>query len=257
MDWKEIDRIRVPGFAMSRRGYDRHEVDRFLNRLADWLETDAPNEIGQMAVTRKLELVGKSASHILLTTEQESEEMKRRAQEEGAKIREDAQASSRATRSAADDYAKKTRAKAEEDARRTTDAATATAAKTVEAGEQRREAIEAVVSELTQRRDETLRELERLQGESRSSMSHYGPGGPWAIPWSIVQCESGGYNHPPNWAGASGYYQIIPATWSGFGGQGPHAYLASKAEQDRVAARIWRGRAGAHNWDCAYIVGLL
>jgi peptidoglycan hydrolase CwlO-like protein len=101
------------------------------------------------------------------------------------------------------------------------------------------------------------RELERLQGEDSASMSHHGPGGPWAIPWAIVQCESGGYNHPPNWAGASGYYQIIPPTWSGFGGRGPAAYLAPKSEQDRVATRIWNGGAGARNWDCAYIVGIL
>ena len=101
------------------------------------------------------------------------------------------------------------------------------------------------------------RELSRLRDEQSEGMSHYGPGGAWAIPWAIVQCESGGYNHPPNWAGASGYYQIIPSTWSGFGGRGPHAYLASKAEQDRVATRIWNGGAGARNWDCAYIVGML
>jgi DivIVA domain-containing protein len=177
VDWKEIDRIRVPGFAMARRGYDRHEVDRFLNRLADWLETDAPNEIGQMAVTRKLELVGKSASHILLTTEQESEEMKRRAKEESAQVREDAQAASRQTRGAADEYAKKTRAKAEEDARRIADNAAASATKTVEAGERRREAIEAVVAELTERRDQTLRELERLQGELGTTIGKH-RGGP-------------------------------------------------------------------------------
>ena len=36
-----------------------------------------------------------------------------------------------------------------------------------------------------------------------------GPGGPWAIPWPIVQCESGGQNLPPNYAGASGYYQFM------------------------------------------------
>jgi peptidoglycan hydrolase CwlO-like protein len=101
------------------------------------------------------------------------------------------------------------------------------------------------------------KELERLQGEQSAGMSHYGPGGPWAIPWAIVQCESGGFNHPPNWAGASGYYQIIPATWSGFGGSGPAAYLAPKSEQDRVAARIWDNGNGARNWDCAYIVGIL
>jgi peptidoglycan hydrolase CwlO-like protein len=101
------------------------------------------------------------------------------------------------------------------------------------------------------------KELSRLQGEQNQAMSHVGPGGPWAIPWAIVQCESGGYNHPPNWAGASGYYQIIPSTWSGFGGQGPAAYLASKAEQDRVATLIWDNGRGASNWDCAYIVGIL
>jgi peptidoglycan hydrolase CwlO-like protein len=101
------------------------------------------------------------------------------------------------------------------------------------------------------------RELARLQSEQNAGMSHYGPGGPWAIPWAIVQCESGGVNHPPNWAGASGYYQIIPSTWSGFGGQGPAAYLASKGEQDRVATLIWDNGRGARNWDCAYIVGIL
>src|SRR5215207_2474969 len=50
VDWKDIDRIRVPGFALARRGYDKHKVDRFLGRLADWLETDAAREIGEAAV---------------------------------------------------------------------------------------------------------------------------------------------------------------------------------------------------------------
>jgi septal ring factor EnvC (AmiA/AmiB activator) len=83
-----------------------------------------------------------------------------------------------------------------------------------------------------------------------------GPNGGWAIPYAIVLCESGGQNLPPNSAGASGYYQIIPSTWSSFGGTGPAAYLASKAEQDAVATRIWNGGAGASNWVCASIVGI-
>jgi septal ring factor EnvC (AmiA/AmiB activator) len=83
-----------------------------------------------------------------------------------------------------------------------------------------------------------------------------GPSGGWAIPYAIVLCESGGQNLPPNSAGASGYYQIMPATWKGAGGTGPAAYLASKAEQDAVAARIWNGGAGASNWVCAGIVGI-
>jgi peptidoglycan hydrolase CwlO-like protein len=77
------------------------------------------------------------------------------------------------------------------------------------------------------------------------------PGGPWAIPWPIVQCESGGQNLPPNRAGASGYYQMLPDTWRGLGGSTPHAYQAGKAEQDRLAARLWAGGAGAHNWVCS------
>ena len=83
-----------------------------------------------------------------------------------------------------------------------------------------------------------------------------GSSGGWVIPYAIVLCESGGQNLPPNSAGASGYYQIIPSTWRLFGGAGPAAYLTSKAEQDAVATRIWNGGAGASNWVCAGIVGI-
>jgi len=100
------------------------------------------------------------------------------------------------------------------------------------------------------------RALDRLIAERRraAEVAAAGPGGPWAIPWPIVQCESGGQNLPPNGAGASGYYQMLPATWKGLGGSTPHAYLASKAEQDRLAAALWAGGAGAHNWVCAGLV---
>jgi septal ring factor EnvC (AmiA/AmiB activator) len=82
------------------------------------------------------------------------------------------------------------------------------------------------------------------------------PSGGWAIPYPIVLCESGGQDLPPNSAGASGYYQIIPSTWRGFGGTGPAAYLAPKSEQDAIAAKIWNNGAGASNWTCAGIVGI-
>ena len=38
----------------------------------------------------------------------------------------------------------------------------------------------------------------------------------------------------------------MQATWKGLGGSTPHAYQASKAEQDRLAARLWAGGAGRH-----------
>jgi hypothetical protein len=97
---------------------------------------------------------------------------------------------------------------------------------------------------------------QQSSGSGASSGPALGPSGGWAIPYSIVLCESGGQNLPPNSAGASGYYQIIPSTWTGFGGTGPAAYLASKAEQDAVASRIWNGGAGASDWVCAGIVGI-
>jgi septal ring factor EnvC (AmiA/AmiB activator) len=105
-----------------------------------------------------------------------------------------------------------------------------------------------------------VRERERAAAEAasaaptRASGPSPGPGGPWAIPWPIVQCESGGQNLTPNAAGASGYYQMMPDTWAGLGGSTPHAYQASKAEQDRLAARLWAGGRGARNWVCAALV---
>jgi peptidoglycan hydrolase CwlO-like protein len=95
--------------------------------------------------------------------------------------------------------------------------------------------------------------LSAQQGPAPTAL---GPSGGWVIPYAIVLCESGGQNLPPNSAGASGYYQIIPSTWRLFGGSGPAAYLASKSEQDAVASRIWNGGAGASNWVCAGIVGI-
>ena len=100
------------------------------------------------------------------------------------------------------------------------------------------------------------RSLDRLLAQRARALHAVGPGGPWSIPWPVVQCESGGQNLPPNFAGASGYYQFMPATWRGLGGSTPHAYLAPKTEQDRLAARLWAGGDGAHNWVCAELVGI-
>ena len=98
-------------------------------------------------------------------------------------------------------------------------------------------------------------ELSRLLAAQARAAASPGPGGPWSIPWPIVECESGGQNLPPNSAGASGYYQMLPSTWHGLGGSTPQAYQASKAEQDRLAAQLWAGGAGARNWVCASLVG--
>jgi peptidoglycan hydrolase-like protein with peptidoglycan-binding domain len=71
----------------------------------------------------------------------------------------------------------------------------------------------------------------------------------YAIPASIVMCESGG-----NWGavnpttGAGGAYQIMPSTWAAYGGTGM-PQDASPAEQSAIAAKIWAS-SGPGAWSC-------
>ena len=75
-------------------------------------------------------------------------------------------------------------------------------------------------------------------------------GGPYSIPTYIVMCESGGNYHALNSSsGAGGAYQILPSTWAAYGGHGA-PQNAPKAEQDRIAAEIWRD-SGPSAWACA------
>jgi septal ring factor EnvC (AmiA/AmiB activator) len=83
----------------------------------------------------------------------------------------------------------------------------------------------------------------------------YGAGGGWSIPYSVVNCESGGQDLTPNSAGASGYYQFMPGTWNDYGGYS-QAYQAPKSLQDQRAQQVWNGGAGASNWVCSGIVGV-
>jgi DivIVA domain-containing protein len=176
MDWQEIERLRVHGFAVVRRGYDRREVDKFLAALEDWIETDAAKDLGDRAVKRKLELVGKSTSHILLTTEKEAEELRAETEQECADLRSAAEAESLEMRSAANEYAKRAREKADSDARQAAQAAAARAKAIVEEAESRRAEIEAVIAELDTRRDGILRELRRLGAELASTVQAHEAG---------------------------------------------------------------------------------
>jgi DivIVA domain-containing protein len=164
VDWKDLDRLRNPGFGLARRGYDHHEVDRFLEQLVDWLETDAARDLGHIAITRKLELVGKSTTHVLLAAEQEAEELLRQAEADIAELRAQAQADARAVREEADQYAAKVR-----------DDATAEASETIEDGLRRRARIEDEIKELDGRRDAALERMESLRSELEATMEGHRP----------------------------------------------------------------------------------
>jgi DivIVA domain-containing protein len=166
----DIERLRDTRFTIARRGYDQREVDHFLEGLVAWLEGDAAQDLGDIAVTRKLELVGKSTSRILLTAEQEATTLRSAAEEECETLLADAEAESRDIRRAADEYAAHVRAQADEDARESEAEARAKAAEIVDEGERRRAEIEGVVKELEARRDRTVQELERLRTELGSTI---------------------------------------------------------------------------------------
>jgi DivIVA domain-containing protein len=187
MDPKQIDRLRHPGFTIARRGYDRREVDNFLGSLVDWLESDAPEEIGDVAVKHKLDLVGRATSRILQTTEEESAQLRRRVEEQCEELREDAEAAALSTRQAADDYAERTRAKADDEARQTEQAAEAKAAGIVAEGERRRAEIERVIGELEVRREVSVQDLQRLRDEITATIEAHRSGAVPASPPVAVQ----------------------------------------------------------------------
>jgi hypothetical protein len=79
------------------------------------------------------------------------------------------------------------------------------------------------------------------------------PYGEWAIPGSIVMCESGGNYRKWNYggSGASGAYQAMHGTWIAYGGGrwASDAAYAPPYAQHIVAGRIWRGQ-GRGAWEC-------
>jgi peptidoglycan hydrolase CwlO-like protein len=110
------------------------------------------------------------------------------------------------------------------------------------------------VAQLEQQQAEQQLQQQQEQQQSSSSGSAAGSpaylGGPYSIPTYIVMCESGGNYHALNpSSGAGGAYQILPSTWAAYGGQG-EPQNAPKAEQDRIAAEIWRD-SGPSAWSCA------
>ncbi len=90
---------------------------------------------------------------------------------------------------------------------------------------------------------QVARSPKRTAASSSSSTGHY------SIPESIVMCESGGNYRAVNASsGAGGAYQILPSTWTSYGGTGlPQD--APPAEQDAIAAKIY-ATDGRGAWSC-------
>ncbi len=197
VDQTSLDRIRNATFPSSRRGYDKHEVEKFLARLADWLETGGGDESRSATVKRELERVGErtgailaqaeeSAQQIRTEAEQEARETVANATAEAEQSRREADEYSQETRSSADSYAEQTRsavdseasearAASEQEARETVADAEAQARRIVDEGTRRREDIEAVIADLVRRRDDVLADADELVSKLTGAVTEHRP----------------------------------------------------------------------------------
>src|SRR6185503_19986906 len=87
VDQTSLDRIRNDTFPIGNRGYDKHEVEKFLARLADWLETGAGDESRSDTVKRELERVGQRTGAILAQAEESAQQIRAEAEEEAREER--------------------------------------------------------------------------------------------------------------------------------------------------------------------------
>ncbi len=143
VDETSLDRIRNATFPSSRRGYDKREVERFLAKLADWLETGG-GESSSDTVKRELERVGERTGAVLAQAEESARQI---------------------------------RAEAEEDARATIAEAEEKARRIVDEGNRRRQDIESVIADLVLRRDDVLSDAEALTETLTQTVLEHRPAG--------------------------------------------------------------------------------
>ena len=124
-----IERIRSATFTMTRRGYDRREVDTYLAKLADWLESGGDDQVQAETVKSEMERVGRRVSKELTAAEEASQGLRADAERESREITERARVQADSARATADEHAKQARDKAEEIARKTREEAEAQHAK--------------------------------------------------------------------------------------------------------------------------------
>ncbi len=209
---RSIDRIRNATFSHAVRGYDRHEVDRFLGELADWLEEGGEGETTSETIRAELERVGEQTGAILteahdaaeairdnaaaearqklVTANVTAESIRTSAGEQTAEIREEADAYALRTRTEADEHAEAARAEADSyaseqrsDAEAAAEAAREDAKRAAERivaeANRRRTEIEETISDLERRRDAVLAELDRLaSGITGAASRHRAEGEP-------------------------------------------------------------------------------
>src|SRR5918996_2525020 len=119
MDRDSIERIRTATFPVARRGYDKREVDRFLVKVAEWLETGGDDDSRRQLLRAELERIGQETGKILVDAHDVGEGIRQRAEAEGQQIIAQANADADDAREAGDRYASGQRAEADTYSERT------------------------------------------------------------------------------------------------------------------------------------------
>jgi DivIVA domain-containing protein len=173
VDQTSLDRIRNATFPAARRGYDKHEVEKFLGRLADWLETGGGDESRSDAVKKELERVGQRTGAILAQAEESAQQIRAEAEEEARGTINSANLQATETRTEADNYANETRTAADRQAREVIEAAETRARRIVEEANQRREDTEALIGDLIRRRDDVITDTEELSRKLTAAVEQH------------------------------------------------------------------------------------
>jgi DivIVA domain-containing protein len=173
VDQTSLDRIRNATFPSARRGYDKHEVEKFLGRLADWLETGGGDETRSDAVKKELERVGQRTGAILAQAEESAQQIRAEAEEEARGTINSANMQATETRTEADNYASETKVSADREARDAIEAAQARARRIVEEANQRREDMEALIGDLIRRREDVITDTEELSRKLTAAVEQH------------------------------------------------------------------------------------
>lgn len=114
MQQDSIERIRSATFTIARKGYEKREVERFLSKLADWLESGGGDQARSEVVKRELERVGEKTAGILASAEDTAEKLRGEAEQEATTTLDRARGQAAAARKEVDGYSAKTRKEADE-----------------------------------------------------------------------------------------------------------------------------------------------
>jgi DivIVA domain-containing protein len=189
MDRESIERIRTATFAVGRRGYEKREVDRFLSRLADWLESGGGDDSRSQVIRDELKRVGEQTSKILTDAHEIAERMRSEAEGHSKKVRSEADAYAERVRIEADQYSSEQRGEADgylsrvrgeagNEAAELREHAERQAQELAAAAAQRRQELEGEIADLEERREAVVQNMQRLSTQLVGTAEEHGSAHP-------------------------------------------------------------------------------